>query len=452
MTALRTRLAAGVLLIVACSGGTPSPAEPAQPEPTQTPPASSAAPTTAVANSTPPSAAVAAPVGAATTSGDLSGNRIVWGSVDLGQAPLVVALDRPAAWIVGILDGASPTWVVVADDGTIEAYRMENDSAIRAPIGGPLTLPPGVPPLVVADAAGPQVVDLADAGPGLDPSPLTAPGRVGDEVIFMGTDGRVVAGGVPVEGPPALADGRIVTSSEGRVAYLAEPTGRFGHGVLGDFVESESIVVTDLAPPGSVDAILDAPDDTVFEAISPMWADVDGDGVEEIVATASDGMSGARLVVYAAEGGIMAQSVPIGRGNRWLNQLGAGPVGPGGEIEIVEVRTPHIGGEVRWYRLSGGQLVLQTTARTYSTHRIGSRNLDQGLFVDTNGDGRLDVLVPTQDQTALVGLARTGDGVAVTASVELGARLVSNVAAVGYRDGAAALAAGTADGSLYIWP
>ena len=212
---------------------------------------------------------------------------------------------------------------------------------------------------------------------------------------------------------------------------------------------------------------LAAPD--VFEAVSPLLADVDGDGVVEVVATVANGNTGARVVAYSlADGAVVAETPAIGRGNRWRNQLAIAPVGPGGEVELIDVQTPHIGGIVQFFRFvpgaggDPGRFERGGADSTFSTHSIGSRNLDLGIVTDADGDGRLDVVVPSQDQSTLHVLTRTDDssatattegGVERLFSVDLGARLSSNLAArsVG-DDGAVSYAAGTVDGRVIIWP
>lgn len=395
------------------------------------------------------------PVRVATTSGDQSGNRVVSGRAELAGAALEVALEASAAWIVGIEVGDRLVWVVTDDKGGVSAFAEFDGDVTPFPLRERVTLPAGMPPTVIVDDGDVTVLvpqaalDMVAGNP--PAAPLAGVALAAGTVVAVAADGTVFVGRSSVPGVTALPDTRIVVSRRGDVALLAEPTKRLAHGVLGDVIESEVVVVIDPVS-ASVRTVLDAPDETVFEAVSPMWADVDGDGVEEVVVTSSDDRFGARLTVYGDDGELRAESEPIGRGSRWLNQLAAGPVGPDGELELIDVRTPHIGGVVRWYRLDGEMLELHAEAFGFSTHRIGSRNLDQGVVVDADADGQLDVVVPTQDGRFLVGLARVGDRAIVVAEAPLGARLSSNVAAAARADGTASLAAGTDDGRLLIWP
>jgi hypothetical protein len=195
--------------------------------------------------------------------------------------------------------------------------------------------------------------------PPADASALTYPALVDGAVVYIASDGNLVIAHsdekVTLE-IGALPDSRISVGANGLVSVLAEATDRYPHAVLGDRLEAGRIVVVDPAT-GSIvgEALVAAPD--VIEGIAAPWLDADGDGDEELLVTVSNGDSGARLAVFDREGDLVAESQPIGRGNRWRNQLGAGPIGPNGEIEVVDVRVPHIGGVVEYFRIDGDELV-----------------------------------------------------------------------------------------------
>lgn len=384
-------------------------------------------------------------VSARSPAGPSSGNRFVEGRADLVSEPLEIALGSRPAWVVGAALGERVVWVVVDENGVASAIVETGGALVESSLEEQAKLPPGAPPTVMGGDGGVSLLLTRD---GAQQAGHTV---VRDKKVEVGANGEVRVDGMPVDGFTALLDGRIVVSGRGEVAFLAQPTDRLAHGVLGDRIESQSLVV--LAPGStSIQAVIDAPDETVFEMLAPIWADVDDDGKEEILLTASDEGDGARLAVFSAGGEPIAQSPPIGTGNRWLNQLAVAPVGPGREIEVIEVSTPHIGGIVNWYRLKGEKLELQTSAGSYSTHRIGSRNVDQGIVVDANGDRRPDVVVPNQNQDAIVALTRTLKGSEISLEQPLGARLSTNLSAVTRGDGTATLALGTEDARLLIWP
>ncbi len=252
-----------------------------------------------------------------------------------------------------------------------------------------------------------------------------------------------------------LPDSRIVSNGVVTVA-LVGPSDRYAHGVLGDELEATGLGILDADGPRTTIKI-DEPD--VIEAVSPMLADVDGDGTDEIVVTLSNADDGARLAAYSVAGELVAETAAIGQGNRWRNLLAVAPIGPNGEIEVIDVRTPHIGGTLQFFQFdasSGGPQLRRVAAiEQYSTHTIGSRNLDLGIVADGDGDDALDVVLPTQDLRSLAVVSRTDDdpsGAIEVGRVALGDRLTTNVAASAFGTDIVSFAVGTADGRLLVWP
>ena len=175
-----------------------------------------------------------------------------------------------------------------------------------------------------------------------------------------------------------LPDARISVSGDGLVSVLAEATDRYPHGVLGDRLEAGRVVVVDpVAAVVVAEGVVPAP--SVIEGIAAPWVDADGDGVEELLVTVSNAEVGARLSVFDRNGEVVAKGPPIGRGNRWRNQLAVGSTGPNGEVEVVDVRVPHIGGVVEYFQIDGNELVLRAEHAGYTSHVYGSRNLDLAL-------------------------------------------------------------------------
>ena len=337
------------------------------------------------------------------------GNRVASGRGPVGSW-VDIELEERAAWILPSPSVPGADWIIATPDGRV----------LRVSESGRLTsldsLPPGVAPVVELDEAGEIVVSEADAALG-------------------GLEG-------------ALPDARLVTTSDGHRVALTDATARSSHGVLGDELEAASLTI--LGPAGSRRVVeIDHP--AVIEGIAPIAADLDSDGADELIVTVSDDRDGARLRAYATDGSLVAESQAIGRGFRWRHQIGAGAVGPDGEIELLSVRTPHIGGIVEAFRLVGDRLELVATAGGFSSHRIGSANLDMALLADVDGDDRLELVVPTDEMTALGVLRRTPDGFEVVALLPLGARLVTNVAATMDPGGGLVLAAGTDDGRLRVF-
>ncbi len=335
-----------------------------------------------------------------------SGNRWAQGTVDLTAAPIEVALPGTPLWVVAF---GPDSWHVELADGT----------AVTVHESGSVEVAPSVSP-------DPPEVRPRDDGDGFE---VVSALRLRD--LFV----------------DPLPDTRVVYSGPTLVA-LAEPTDRYRHGVLGDRIEAGAIEIVDTDTGSTRRITIEAP--AVVEGISPMLADLDGDGEMEIVVTTAQGEDGARLEAWSLDGEFVAASLPIGRGNRWRNQLGAAPLGPNGEIELVDVQTPHIGGIVQFFRLEGDQLVRQAQLSSFTTHEIGSRNLDQGVLVDSTGDGRPEVLVLSTSARDLVAIERTADGADVVAEVPLDSSVRTNLA---LRPSAetTALAVGTSDGRLLVW-
>jgi len=338
-----------------------------------------------------------------------SGNRIL--AQPAHGLELSASVDLPARplWVIPFPVGEErPGWYVAFDDGS---------AAVVSPDG--------------------EVVEAEATAPGVAPE---VDQRLGCAVLADAHEGQAAF-------TNPLPDTRVVESGELAVA-LVDPTDRYGHGVLGDAIEAGGFEVIDAATGSRTRVRITAP--SVIEGVSPMLADLDGDGAEEILVTVSNGDVGAWLAAYRPDGTLLGESDPIGTGRRWRNQLGVGAVGPDGETEIVDVRTPHLGGSVEFFRLDGGRLVrVATSAGDYTSHTIGSRNLDMGLIVRVEADGPLGVLVPTSDRNALAALARTADGTVETHRLELPAKLTTNIAGVDTPAGAH-LAVGLSDNTLVI--
>lgn len=347
----------------------------------------------------------------------VTGNRVAAGCGLLDGTVLDVELGGRPAWVLPDPDDRGGSWFVVLEDGTVA--HVIDDGAGGAFVSQSETppLPPGQPPLALA----------------------------------MGEDGVVVGSalGATTWFSDPLPDTRVTQVSGTALAALTDPTERYDHGVLGDGYEAAAIEVRD---DSGVIARIEVGPDEVIEGISAMVLEQhSSDAGHALLVTVSDASDGARLRAYDLDGSVVAESEPIGQGYRWLHQIGAGRLAPDGELEVIAVRTPHIGGIVEAYRFAGDRLELVASGPGYSSHQLGSANLDMALLADVDGNGRLDVVVPTQSMTELAGLARTEAGFEEIERLALGGRLVTNVAATPAADGSLALAVGTDDGRLRIF-
>ena len=159
---------------------------------------------------------------------------------------------------------------------------------------------------------------------------------------------------------------------------------------------------------------------------------------------------GAQIVVYGEDGVLKAEGEAIGRSRRWRHQLAVAPFGSDKEMMLVDVLTPHIGGRVEFYRWNGDELMIETAVSGYTSHVIGTRNLDMAVAGDWVGSGGAQLLLPSQDRTML-GVVGIVDGVAeVLLDVPVDGQVVTNLSAVAHNNGLA-VGVGRADNTLRIW-
>lgn len=369
-----------------------------------------------------------------------TGNRLVDGAGSLPAAdPVDVSLDGTPAWVVGVPAGDASAWAVVAEDGGVTGVRISDDGAERfgLPTSG---VAAGAPPLLVGGDP-PGLVDVeAD-----DAAPLTHPVPVEGGHLYVAETGDLVLwddGERDRASVDAPTDARIVTH-EDRAFVLADATGRYDHAVLGDGIEAGSVAVVDVGDGVTVERRIDVPGRAVVEGLSPLLAGVTGDGRREVLVTESGDGGGARLAAYRPDGTRVATSRTLTAG--WRHQLAVAPFGPDDVPEIAAVRKPHVDHRLQFFRREGDDLAVVAGASGYQSHTIGSRNLDGALAGDLDGDGDLEVLVPTTERDELAAVRRTADGAEAAWSVPMDGRLSTNVGAVAV-DGRVTVAAGTASG------
>jgi len=358
-----------------------------------------------------------------------------------GTSPVEVPVDGCPAWLLAFGGESATRWTVVTVDGTARTHRVTDDAAAVVADHGPVSTPP-----LAALADG--TVDLEafpeDVAAYSHPVPIEN-GRLyvddgGDVAIRRGgTTGRLAANAPP--------DARVVAVGDGRYALYGGRTDRYRHGALGDHVEAASLVVID-AERGARETVVELEPPAVFEGLSPLVADLDGDGAPELVTTVSDAADGARIRAYGTDGSELATG-PI-HGSGWRHQLCVAPFGPDGRPELAVVRKPHVEWVLEFYRLEGEELPVTATRQGYASHTYGSRNLDGALAGDLNGDDRPEVLVPTTDRTTLAAVRRTDEGTETVLSLSLGGSLATNLAGTVREDGGVAVGAGTDEG-VRVW-
>jgi hypothetical protein len=378
-----------------------------------------------------------------TTQNDLTGNHLIGGTTDLANAAkLNIPIDGKPLWLVsGVLED-DVVFVAVMDDGVVQAFKLSGDSYEPFDIS-PIQLPTGMPPTLIVTDNNLRLIMPPD-----DASLLTNPISINGRLVYIASNGELVMNDadsqtrLPIN---ALLDSRILVDESDRLLVLIEPTTRYDHGIAGDEFEASAIMLIQTEPELRITQIIPIAAPDVIEGISAIWADIDNDGTRDIIVTLSNNQTGARIVAYREDGTLLAESKPIGLGHRWRHQIAVAQFEPNKPPLLVDVRTPHIGGIVEFFQLNEGKLDVVMEIRGYSTHSIGSRNLDTALAGDFNNDGIIELLAPDQGHGNLSIISLDG----MIATLPLDGVLTSNLSAAEL-DGKLYVGAGT-QGNLKVW-
>ena len=293
------------------------------------------------------------------------GNRLVEGQgMILDADPIQIKLAGEIQWLVGLPYGEGSLWTAALIDGSIESFSVQDGQVQQFAIGqGPL--PPGMPPMVLLQDG---VVSLFTL-PSEDASVLTHPVSPDPEtgrVVFITQEGDIVLwdGGAEIDRLKvnSLPDARLIQDERGRLLFLSHPTERYDHGVLGDHLEAASITLVETYPVLNLVTRIEIPSPAVIEGIAPVWVDMNGDGEKEILVTISDYDVGARLILYSEDGQILAEGQAAGQGYRWRHQLAAAPLGPGGQMLIVDILRPHLDATLEFFAWEEDRLVFKRRA------------------------------------------------------------------------------------------
>jgi hypothetical protein len=151
---------------------------------------------------------------------------------------------------------------------------------------------------------------------------------------------------------------------------------RYTHGVLGDAVEATRVIYLERHSL-QVQRELSIAAPFVLEDLTLRRVAV-APGRSGLLGVRS-GPQGAQLLLIDADPTrpralrMAASGEPLGSANRWLAPTGDGQ-------RMLAVHTPHIGGVLHEYRREGERLIAQRIVADVSNHRIGSRELDLGLW------------------------------------------------------------------------
>lgn len=247
--------------------------------------------------------------------------------------------------------------------------------------------------------------------------------------------------------PPGALPDAVVAKGQGVVtrAWLAEPTDRYGHAVLGDAIEAGALMVE---LEGGRTLGLRLTKSSVFEDRHARLADFNADGIDEIVVVESSLSKGAALAVYGIREGrlqLIGRDRWIGTRNRWLNPAGIADFDGDGRLEVAIVVTPHIGGTLRFLRPEGRTLVNVAEMWGFSNHAIGSRDQHLSAVTDWNGDGVVDLVLPDESRSIVRVVSLADGALNVLAEFPLGSGVAGNfelldgpVVRVPLRDGSTA--------------
>lgn len=238
--------------------------------------------------------------------------------------------------------------------------------------------------------------------------------------------------------PFAIPDARVTIGGRDIAdAWLTRPTRRYDHAVLGDDIEAGGLAARTQRKL-RVEHLL--PETEVFEDRMARLVDLNGDGRDEIVVVQTHVNRGAALAIYGLLPGkeaprlaLLAKSPYLGGKYRWLNPAAAGDFDGDGQTEIAWVEMPHVKGVLKVARLErhGGRHVLRELGSLagFSNHRKGSRELQEAVSFDWDGDGRADIILPDLERKRLMVAGWRDGALRVIDSMDIGGEIDSPIVA-----------------------
>ena len=363
--------------------------------------------------------------------------------VDLRGVPL---------WAVGYAMETA-VWHVALEGGHLQVVEVSLDGHARTLAYESGWFQGAQPPVVGVSMIEGTYVLRSDASV----SSLSHPIPVNDfEVLYINSAGDLVLGReegivatLPVMAPPYA---RLVMNSRGQVALYANATDRASGG---DWMAARALLIV-LARDGQIQILTrtDLPGEDIYRGISPFWADIDDDGIEDLVTMVSRDPLGERMRVYMWDGAGIRQEIdgpPFGKGEIWRQPFSAGPFGFSGQIEIAAMFMSSAGGVIEFFRSDGDFFKRTAGMQGFSANIINARNLDQTAAGDFNGNGRPEVLALEASRRGVAAVERSAVGAELAWRLDAGAEITTNFAPVELLDGRLALAVGTQDNRLRVW-
>lgn len=231
-------------------------------------------------------------------------------------------------------------------------------------------------------------------------------------------------------------------------AWYSQPTNRYPHRALGDTTEGGALVVERA---DGREFTYRLGEIEVFEDLYPRIADLDGDGAAEVVTIRSSLVAGASLTIYGLNGDTLVEKAAtpfIGQPFRWLNIAAIDHFLGLGTREIAFVVTPHIGGKLGFVHYEGGRLTVVAAQPGFSNHVNHTTELRLAAAADVDGDGRVDLALPSQDRKRLRIMALKRDGLAEIGSADLPSPIDKAIAVSGSGE-QAVFTVGLENGSVY---
>ena len=246
-----------------------------------------------------------------------------------------------------------------------------------------------------------------------------------------------------------MPDSKVATGKHDIArAWLAAPTTRYDHGILGDKTEAGSLVIETADGKRQRSSSTTTPCSKISSRASPISR---ATGADAVIVVKSYLKRGSALAVIAERRGryqIVAETPPLGAAHRWLAPAGIADFIGDGKLDIALVRQPHAVGTLELWNFNGNALHKIAEMPDVANHIAGSRALDMAAAADFDGDGVADLALPSLDRKTLRFIAFVPQPREIT-NLLLPAPAQTNIGLMRNGD-MTVLALGLADGSLVV--